>query len=47
MGLYAFTAGFVFHRVGEHAPAIGRGLRIVAALGSTCVGVLWMRAAMG
>jgi hypothetical protein len=46
MGLYAFTAGFVIHRVGEHAPAVGRALRVLASLASTCVGVLWMRAAI-
>ena len=47
MGLYALVAGLLFHRVGARAPALGKGLRAAAALGSVAVGVLWMRAAMG
>ena len=46
MGIYALAAGMVFHRVGEHAPLLGRGLRLCAGVGTAAVGVLWVRGAV-
>ena len=42
MGSYALLAGLLFHRVGRHAPALGRALRFLTALGSVVIGGLWM-----
>ena len=47
MGLYALLAGFLFHRAGAQSPALGKGLRVAAALARVGVGVLWMKGAMG
>lgn len=46
MGLYALAAGLLFHRVGRHAPALGRGLRAATALASVVIGSVWMHAAV-
>lgn len=46
MGLYALAAGLLFHRVGEHAPLLGRGLRFCAAVATLIVGGLWVHGAM-
>jgi hypothetical protein len=46
MGLYALVAGLLFHRVGERAPLLGRGLRLCAGVGTVVVGILWVRGAI-
>lgn len=46
MGGYALAAGLLFHRVGAHAPALGRALRLCAALATLTVGALWVHGAL-
>lgn len=46
MGIYALAAGMLFHRIGEHAPLLGRALRLCAGVGTVVVGVLWVRGAV-
>lgn len=47
MGLYGLLAGLLFHRVGEHAPRMGRVLQLLAGAASAAIGILWMAAALG
>lgn len=42
MGLYAATAGALFHQARHRIPALGGTLRAVTALGSAVLGVFWM-----
>jgi ABC-type nickel/cobalt efflux system permease component RcnA len=47
MGLYAMTAGLVFHGAGRRGPALGGALRALTAVGSATLGVVWMVGAAG
>jgi high-affinity nickel permease len=42
MGLYAATAGALFHQARHRIPALSGTLRAVTALGSAVLGVFWM-----
>jgi hypothetical protein len=46
MGLYAWMAGLLFHRIGSRAPGLGVGLRTVTGVASAVIGVFWMSAAL-
>lgn len=42
MGLYAATAGALFHQARHRIPALGGTLRALTALGSAVLGIFWM-----
>jgi sulfite exporter TauE/SafE len=42
MGMYAVIAGLLFHHAGDRLPALGTGLRVLTAIASAVIGILWM-----
>jgi sulfite exporter TauE/SafE len=46
MGFYALVAGVVFDRASARSLSLARGMRLVTALASTAIGVLWMHGAV-
>lgn len=42
MGVYAASAGFIFDRIGRHAPRLAPALRLTAGIASIGVGVAWL-----